>query len=444
MSLWSRVAGLWRKDPPSSDTVGSELWELFEANATAAGVRVNSFTALQQVAVYSCVQILSEDTAKLPLQIWRGDPQGKREPAKDHFLYRLLKRPNDWQTRFEFVEMMTAALALRTNAYAVIVRDGRGQPQQLVPIHPDRVVLFEAPGGDWFYLVTRDGLHEMAVLAHLPMMIAAEDMLHLRGMASWNSLLGVSRVSVMREPIGLALSQEQQAARLAGTGARPAGVLQTKDKLAPDVIERLKEQWQKNYGGVRNTGKTAVLEQGLEWKQMAMSSVDSEFMAGRQFQLEEIARMFRVPPHKLGVVARTTGTTLVQQDQEYLNNVLSGYCERWTSKLARTFDIDLSDDLFLEFDYSHFLKADIATRLNAKRVGVIGMIYTPNEARAGEGLPPVEGGDTLYQSTNVAPIGFTPAAPGKGPGSELSGKPGAGGDGDPAAVPEPDDSAPST
>jgi HK97 family phage portal protein len=443
MSWWNRLLGRLRtKDPPAADTVGSELWELFEAATTAAGIRVNSFTALQQVAVYACVQILSEDVAKLPLQICRGDPQGNHKPAKDHFLYKLLIRPNAWQTRFEFIEMMTAALALRTNAYAVIVRDGRGQPQQLVPIHPDRVELFEAPGGDWFYSVSRNGLHEISVLEHLPVMIAAEDMLHLRGMASWNSLVGMSRVGVMREAIGLALSQEQQAARLAGTGARPAGVLQTKDKLSPDVIERLKEQWQKNYGGLRNTGKTAVLEQGLEWKQMGMSSVDAEFMAARQFQLEEIARMFRVPPHKLGIVARTTGTTLVQQDQEYLNNVLSGYCERWTSKLGRTFDIDLTDDLFLDFDYSHFLKADIQTRLTAKRIGVAGMIYTPNEARAGEGLAPVAGGDTLYQPTNVAPIGFTPSAPSSGPGSDQTGEPAPGGDGDPAAPP--DDQAPST
>jgi HK97 family phage portal protein len=441
MAMWSRIARLWRKD--TSDSVGSELWDAFQEAATTAGIHVNSFTALQQVAVYACVQLLSEDVAKLPLQIWRGDPAGERKPATDHFLYRLLKRPNDWQTRFEFVEMMTASLALRTNAYAVIVRDGRGQPQQLVPIHPDRVVLWEAPGGDWFYAVTRNGLHEMAVLEHLPVMIAAEDMLHLRGMASWNSLLGVSRVGVMREAIGLAMSQELQAARLAGTGARPSGALQTKDKLSQDVVDRLKEQFQKNYGGVRNVGKTLVLEQGLEWKQMSMTSVDAEFMAARNFQLEEIARMFRVPPHKLGIMARTTGTTLVQQDQEYLNNVLSGYCERWTSKLAWTFDIDMSEDLFLEFDYSHFLKADIQTRLNAKRVGVVGMIYTPNEARAGEGLPPVKGGDVLYQPVNVMPIGSKPpAAAGSGPGSDVSGEPAVGGSGDPAAAP--DDQAPST
>lgn len=443
MGFWNRIAAFALRKA-SADSVGSEILAAFEEwGLTAAGVSVNSFTALQQVGVMACVSILAEDVAKLPLQIFRRTENGGKEPAREHFLYKLLRQPNAWQTRFEFVEMVQASLVLRGNGYAVILRNGRGVPQQLVPIHPDRVVLYEAPNGDWFYLVTRTGLHEMAVLEHVPIMVPSEDMLHLRWLSQWNSLLGMSRIGLMREPIGLALSQEQLAARVAGTGARPAGVLETDKKLTQDVLDRLKAQWQNNYGGLRNAAKTAVLEEGLKWKQLTMSMVDAEFMAARAFQLEEIARMFRVPPHKVGIQQRATGTTLVQQDQDYLNNVLSSYCERWTAKMEKTFDID-GEELFLEFDYSHFLKADIQTRLTAKRIGVMGMIYTPNEARAGEGLPRMAGGDTLYQPTNVAPIGFIPTGKETGPGSDVTGAPAPGGDGDPAAVPAPDDSAPSS
>jgi len=143
-----------------------------------------------------------------------------------------------------------------------------------------------------------------------------------------------------------------------------------------------------------------------------------------------VARGFRIPHFKVGLTIERGD--MVQLQQMYLNDVISTWCERFIPKLEELGDIDAEDDeLFVEFDYSHFLKADIQTRLTAMRLGVVGMIYTPNEARRGEGLPDVEGGDTLYQPVNVAPIGFTPqAASGNGPGSDTTGAPGAGGHGD--------------
>jgi HK97 family phage portal protein len=418
----------------SADPVGSELFP-DGMPQSSAGMHVNSFTAMQHVAVAACVSILAEDVAKLPLQVWRRLKNGGKEPARDHYLHGLLRKPNAWQTRFEFVEMMQAALVLRGNAYAVILRDGRGVPTSLVPVHPDRVTLYEAPGLEYFFFVTRQGLHETAVLQSMPMMISAEDILHVRWLSNWSSLIGVSRIGLIRESVGLAMAQERHQSNFAANGARPSGVLQTGQKLTQPVIDRLVESWKGSQGGSNNSGKTRVLEEGLEWKPLTMSMVDADFLASRRFSVEEIGRAFRVPLYKLGVPAEGQGTAMIQQDQEYLNNVVSSYCNRWTSKAEATFGLD-GDELFLEFDYSHFLKADIQTRFTAYRQAIGGPFMAPNEARRAEGLPDTENGDAVLQGTNMAPLGYVPTGPQPGGGSDQTGVPGDGGDGDANRLPD--------
>jgi HK97 family phage portal protein len=419
MGLWNRITSAFGAKSGSlgGDPVGSEIFGLNEGWGWASsGIPVNSISAMQQVAVMACTSILSEDVAKLPLQ--------------------LLRKPNAWQTRFEFIEMLQAALVLRGNGYAVIVRDARGTPTMLVPIHPDRVTLYEAPDGEIFYFVTRQGLHEMAVLKDLPIMIHSDDILHVRWLSNWNSLLGVSRIGLMREAIGLAMAQEQHAGNFARQAARPSGVLQTDRKLSKEVIDRLLDAWKKDQGGIQNSGKTRVLEEGLKWQALTMSMVDAEFMDQRRFSVEDIARGFRVPLYKIGVPSEGQGTALVQQDQEYLNNVVLGYCGRWTQKLEATFAID--GDLFLEFDTSHFLKADIGTRFTAYRQAIGGPFMTPNEARRAEGLPDDPQGDRVLQAVNMMPLGDplpSANAPKSGSGSDATGTTGQGGTGDPDNVP---------
>jgi len=429
MSLLSRIGRWVRRD---TGAVGSDLADAWEqVGITDSGVAVNSFSAMQHIAVMSCVSILAEDVAKIPLGVYRRTANGGKELAADHYLQRLLRNPNAGQTAFEWKEMMEAALVLRGNAFSVILRDERGMPEQLFPVHPDRCTLYEAPDGDWYWLVTRNGLHEMAVLRDQPAFIHHEDMLHIKWLSTWNSLLGVSRIGLMREAVGLSMSQERHQARFAGQGVRPSGVLETDQVLTPEVSARIAASWQQQYGGWRGAGKTVLLEQGLKWKALGMTMADAQFLESRRYSLEDIARGFRVPLHKLGVPAASgSESTLVQLDQDYLNSVVSSYCERWTARLEKTFEID-GIEYFVDWDYRHFLKADIATRLVALRTGVMGMIYTPNEARNAEGLPPVENGDVLYQPVNIAPIGFKPDGKGGAAGSDQTGVAAEGGDGDP-------------
>lgn len=443
MGLVSRI--MRRKD---AGAVGSELWSAFsEWGLSQTGLPVNSVTALRNMAVLTCVSILAEDVAKLPVRVMRrtGDggkvmvTPGMLAPKPVQMLAALLAKPNAWQSRFEFFEMMMAGLALRSIAFAPIIRDRDGFARQLVPVHPDRVSLWEAPDGEWFWMVARQGLHEMAVLKDLPIMIHSDDMFVVRWLQTWHSLLGTSRVDLMREAIGLGLAQEAYATRLMGSGARPGGVLQTDRKLSDEVVERVRDSWQQDHAGIRNAGRTAILEEGLKWQPLAMTAEQAEALKSREYQLEEIARPFGVPRHRLGLAIERGD--LVQLQQLYLNTTLTGWCERWQPKLAELGGIEDDEEFVVEHDYSHFLKADLQTRLTAMRTGVVGMIYTPNEARAGEGLPRVEGGDTLYQPVNTAPIGFIPSSgqdTNAGLGSDMTGEPAPGGAGDatrPADIP---------
>ena len=432
MSLWTRIAAAVR----NKDGTPEEWFREFgSATTSAGGIPVTQWSALQVATVMSCVSILSEDVAKLPVHVYKPRINGGRDVVTDHPLEKLFARPNGFQSRFEFIEQMQAALLLRGNAYAPIIRDGRGRPVALIPVNPDRVTIFEAQDGQVFYRVACRGPHDMAMLKSLPEMIAAEDMLHVRWMALDNSLYGASRISLARESIGLALSQGQLAGRLSANNTNLGGVLQTDKKLTPEAAKRISQDWQKLKAGLNNAGNVAVLEQGLKWEALGMTAKDAEFITSRGFSVEELGRIFRMPPHKLGVAGKGNGSTIEQLDQDYMNNTVSAYLERWEAKLSECFGL-AEQGLFVEFDITKFLRASISSRYAAYRVGIVGMFLTPNEARRAEGLPDVTGGDKLYQPTNVAELGFEPAGSETGPGSDVTGAPAAGGHGDPAEVPD--------
>lgn len=368
---------------------------------SATGVRIDQQTAMACDVVWACVKMISEDVAKLRPQLVRKFPDRSRALATDNPLFPLLRAPNDWQTWQEFAWMMMVGLLLRGNGYAVIVRNGRGQPQYLVPINPDRVALWEAPGGELFYRVTRAGLHELAKLASVPLLVPARDVFHLKGLSA-NGLLGLSTIALNRESIGLALAQEQQAARWMGNAARPSGILTTDQKMTQDAYDRSKKAWIDAQAGLANSGKTAMLEMGLKWQPLSMTSQDVEFIASRTFQLNAVARLWRVPPHMIGELTKATNNSLTQLSQEYVNYTLSTYTEIWSQRAAFTFG--LPDDVELLFDMSVLLRGDIAARYQNYRLGQQGWLTT-NEIRDAEGLDPVDDGDVIFRPVNMAPLG---------------------------------------
>ena len=372
---------------------------------SATGIQINQQTALQATAVMACVRILSEDVSKMTPRLYRRfdkgiHKKGAREliAVGDHPLAALLHRPNDWQTWPEFCRQMVVAFALRGNAYAVILRNRRGDPITLAPINPDRVALWQAPNGELFWWVTRSGLHELWVLRNEPLMIPYEDMFHLKDLSA-DGLVGTSPIALAREAIGLGLGQEQQYARLMGNGARPAGVLATDQKLTDATAARLRADWERMNSGLANSGRTAILEQGLKWTQLTIDSVDLQFLQMRQFQVIEICRVFRVPPHMVGDLSKGTFNNIVQQAQEYRNNALGSHTDIWEKRLDFTFGLH-DGDYEVDFDESALLKADLTARYNAYRIAVLTGWQTRNEVRVGENMEPLDGLDEPLAPAN--------------------------------------------
>jgi HK97 family phage portal protein len=240
------------------------------------------------------------------------------------------------------------------------------------------------------------------MLRAFPPTMAAEDIFHVRGI-SFNSLVALSPIGMARDAIGVAMGLEQQTARWVGNGARPSVVLQSKKPLNEPTAKRLKKQWEDNHAGLQNVGRTVVLEDGIEAKQLQLTSEDIEMIEQRNFQLGDIARFYRVPPHKLGT-EQMRGVNLVQMDQDYVSNTIMPDLERWEQKFEKDFDLDAAG-LEVDMDETALLRADITTRFNAARIGMLTGFLSPNEVRAGENLAPVEGGDQVFRPLNMAALG---------------------------------------
>ena len=355
--------------------------------------------------MYRAIAVRSHDVARCTPSLYSEDAQGTRHKvdAKEHPVAQLMVRPNRVQSWFEFVRDLWVAYLLRANAYAAVLRDRKGNPTELIWINPDAVMVLEAADGSWFYNVNRIGLFQIAMLRDFPVAIPAEDMLHIRGI-SFNMLVGASTIGLARDAIGLAMAQSIQASRWVNNGARPSGVLETPGKLTPDAAKRLKAQWEEFQGGVQNTGRTAVLEEGLQWKALQLTAVDLQFINQQQMSVQDIARFFGVPTRKLMQPDTTRGSTIIQEDQSYVNETVAPDLELFEQKLVQYFALD-EEKLGVDLDESPLLRADPLTRYNLGRIGKLSGLITTNEWRKAERLPPDDNGNTLMQPVNLAALG---------------------------------------
>lgn len=372
---------------------------------SSSGLLISQATAMSVSAVYRAVAVRAADIARCKPSVFSEADDGTRTKidAEDHAVARLLVRPNRVQTWFEFARDMWVAYLLRGNAYAAVLRDRRGNPTELIWINPDAVMVLEASDGSWFYNVNRIGLFQIAMLRDFPTAIPAEDILHVRGI-SFNMLVAASTIGMARDSIGLAMGQNLQASRWVGNGARPSGVLQTDRKLSDDTAKRLKAQWEEFQAGVQNTGRTAVLEEGLKWQALQLTAVDLQFINQQQMSVQDIARFFGVPTRKLMQADTTRGSTIIQEDQSYVNETVAPDLEMFEQKLVRTFDLD-QENLGVDMDESPLLRADPLTRYNLGRIGKLSGLISTNEWRRNERLPPDPNGNELMQPVNLAVLG---------------------------------------
>lgn len=387
------------------------LLEALGAGPSVTGITVTEKKAMQLAAVYACVRILAESFASLPAVTYQRVARGK-ERATGHPAYRLLHdRPNPEMTPFHFFETLQGHVGLTGNAYAEIEWNGRGDPIALWPITPDRVRVERANGVKRYIVNLPDGSQ---------VGIARENMLHIPGFG-YDGLVGYSPIALMRQTIGVSMAAEEYAARFYGNGSRPGGVLTHPQKLSKEAKERLKNSWEQMQGGMSNAHRVAVLEEGLTWQKIQIDPDDAQFLETRNFQVTEIARIFRVPPHMIAQLDKATFSNIEQQSIEFATHTLRPWAIRWEQALSyELISVQAQGKIFIEFLMDALLRGDMASRYTAYNQGRTGGWLSANDIRELENMNPLPGdeGDvylvpanmmTVEQALNAAESSETPA-----------------------------------
>jgi len=254
-------------------------------------------SALAVSSVFACVKVVAESVASLPLKVYRRTANGK-DAAPNHSLYPILHElPNSELTSFELREMLMGHVLLRGNAYCEIEMNGRGDVIGLWPLQPNRVTVSRAPDGKLIYTIDVPGQGSIA--------LPQDRVWHIRGFST-SGLIGQSPVSIARNAISVAIAGDDAAASLAGNAANPGGVLTYPGKLSDEAYKNVLDSWQNRHQGLGKAGRTALLEQGMDYKTIGMSLADQQFLETRKFQRSEVASLFRVPPHMIGDLERAT------------------------------------------------------------------------------------------------------------------------------------------
>jgi HK97 family phage portal protein len=369
--------------------------ELVGDSRSSSGVVVNNTTAARLAAVGSCVRVLADDIAALPLVLYRqtGD---RREAAKDDPLYTLLKvRPNEWQTAFEFKQFQQRAMLLRGNGYALIVRGFGGRVQELIPLHPDRVV----PKQDDRTLAVT---YEYTRKDGRRVILEQKEVFHLRG-PSIDGLVGLNTVTHYRETIGDGLALREHGSRFFANGARPSGTLEADGKIGPEDKKAMRSDFETLYSGVENTGRIAVLDQGVKYNAMSLTMEDAQYLDSRKFNRTEICGIFGVPPHKIGDLDRATFSNIEHQSLEYVNSSLMPHLVAWEQAAQR--DLMGDPDLYCRFNTNALLRGDFKSRQEGLAIQRRNGVINPNEWRGLEEMNNRDdpGGNGYIIESNMQP-----------------------------------------
>lgn len=372
-------------------------WEKYlNPRGDVAGVNVTQQSALTYTAVYACVRILSETVASLPLHVNRRLSNGGKERAPDHYLYYLLHdSPNDEMTSMELRETLMAHLALWGNAYAEVEYNRAGRVHALWPLRPDRMRVTRTRGELIYHYRVNAGDPETP--------IAANNVMHLRGLAH-DGIMGYSPIALARLSVGLGQAAEEFGARFFGNDARPGGILKHPGALTEEGHMRLRKSWESRHGGLSNSHRTAILEEGMDYQQIGIPPEDAQYLETRRFQVQEIARIYRVPPHMLADLERATFSNIEHQSLDFVTHTL----RPWLVRLEQRMNQQLltpaeQQQYFIEFLVDGLLRGDIDSRYRAYATARQNGWLSANDIRKLENMNPVEGGDVYLVPLNMVP-----------------------------------------
>lgn len=364
---------------------------------TTSGKPVNERTAMQTTAVYACVRILAEAVASLPLHVYEYQDDGGKKLVHDHPLYYLLHdEPNPEMTSFVFRETLMSHLLIWGNAYAQIIRDGAGRVLGLYPLLPDKMEVQRDDKGNIYYEYSRNSDENPTFKEYGNIKLKAEDVLHIPGLG-FDGLIGYSPIAMAKNAVGMTLACEEYGASFFANGANPGGVLEH-----PGVLKdpsKVRESWNSVYRGVSNAHKIAVLEEGMKYQQIGIPPEEAQFLETRKFQINEIARLYRIPPHMVGDLDKSSFSNIEQQSLEFVKYTLDPWVIRWEQSLQKSLLLPgEKGKYFIKLNVDGLLRGDYQSRMNGYAVGRQNGWFSANDIREMENMNPIpdEEGGNLY------------------------------------------------
>lgn len=408
MNIFSRL--FRSRDRPKNYATAGAGFSFFWGKSSS-GKQVTPRSSMQMTAVYACVRVLAEGIAGLPLHLYRYDEKCNQVKATDSKLYFLLHdEPNPEMTSFIFRETLMTHLLLWGNAYAQIVRNMRGEIVGLYPLMPDRMTVVRDENGALYYEYTRYGDESHSTILGT-VRLSPNEVLHIPGLG-FDGLVGYSPIAMARNAIGMGLAVEEFGAKFFEKGAAPAGVLEHPTTVKD--AERIRNNWENVYGGSGNSGKVAILEEGMKYSPISIPPDQAQFLETRKFQLNEIARIYRVPPHMIGDLEQSSFSNIEQQALEFVKYTLGPWVMRWEQQLSKSLLSPKEKGVyFAKFNVDGLLRGDYQSRMNGYAIGINNGFMSPNDVRRLENMdliPADEGGDKYMVNGNMCPLNIAGAA----------------------------------
>lgn len=373
----------------SYSNTSPNLDRLWRRRSTYSGRTVTQDSAIQQTTVYACVRLLSETLASLPMQVFERTDKGRTEIASPPWV----RRPNSEMTRFRLIERTVASLLLDGNAFWLYEKDNLGRIGSVIPLHPTAVTITRNRESDLieYWLAGETEPRDFRTVLHIPFFEGS------------GSLRGLSPIAACADTIGFTQSIDEYGAKLFGSGAHMSGVLETSQDMAPDAVKRLQAEWAADHSGLENAHKPGVLTGGLQWKPLSLPNDQAQFLETRKFQVEELCRLFRVPPHMVQSLDRATFSNIEHQGIDFATHSVRPIAVRIEDALLSLMD----EGEYVRFNMAALLRGDLKSRYEAHAIAVNNGWQSKNEVRAIEDMNPVDGLDEFTRQLNVTPIDLT-------------------------------------
>jgi len=370
---------------------------VFYFGSSGSGKAVNARTAIQMSTVYACVRVIAETIASLPLHVYESNEGGSAKAVK-HPLYRLIHdEPNPEMTSFVWRETMLTHLLLWGNSYSQVIRNGRGQVVGLYPLLPDYMEVDRDSKGVLTYKYTNaEGVSRW---------LRPEDVLHIPGLG-FDGIIGYSPVAMEKNAIGLGISAEEYGNKFFSNGARPSGIL-THPNTVKDPAA-LRASWNAAYGGTSNASRVAVLEEGMTFTPLSMPNNEAQFLETRRFQVEEICRIYRVPPHMVGDLSRATFSNIEHSSIDFAVHTIRPWLVRIEQAMNRALFPDREKGRFyVQFNLDGLMRGDYKSRMEGYAIARQNGWMSANDIRELENQNPIpaeDGGDAYLCNGNMIPI----------------------------------------